>query len=219
MMGSLCVCPPRMWGALANSTALCARTEPEPAYRETSASSSSCSNLRAYITNLYQGYFNQNLEQLNNKLLFVFSSKLSQNVADEERPDILQINLMAYFSTLEDKQSPGAVHYFFTILTSRPASLTDLGDPESSELTANWVLRVQMLLLCPFVLLCDEEWETDESLVRKWESHPWTAHIHVNLNLVSFAMSKVFYFRSTDPVIWEKNTTIRCLVQLLCGDL
>lgn len=45
MMGSLCVCPWRRCGALANRTALWARREPELAKRETSASSSSCSSL------------------------------------------------------------------------------------------------------------------------------------------------------------------------------
>lgn len=45
MMGFLCFSPWRRWGILASSIALCARSEPEAAYRETSASSSSCSNL------------------------------------------------------------------------------------------------------------------------------------------------------------------------------
>lgn len=45
MMGSLCVCPWRRCGALASRTALWARSEPEFAYRDTSASSSSCSSL------------------------------------------------------------------------------------------------------------------------------------------------------------------------------
>lgn len=45
MMGSFCVCPWRRCGALARRTALWALSEPQFAYRETSASSSSCSSL------------------------------------------------------------------------------------------------------------------------------------------------------------------------------
>lgn len=44
--------------------ALCARREPEPAYRETSASSSSCSNLEKYRATLYQRQSQQNVPLL-----------------------------------------------------------------------------------------------------------------------------------------------------------
>lgn len=56
MMGSLCACPWRRCGALASRTALWARSEPKFAYRDTSASSSSCSSLEKN-TNTQEMFF------------------------------------------------------------------------------------------------------------------------------------------------------------------
>lgn len=85
---------------------------------------------------------------------------------------------MAYFSTSQShKCSPEAGHLFHPIIISHPASATDLGDPESTQLKASWAAGVQVLPGAVSISVA-LWWEVPEG--NKETQTQWTANIHMS---------------------------------------
>lgn len=181
MMGFLCFSPWRRWGILASSIALCARSEPEAAYRETSASSSSCSNL----------------EMTRWSNLIKASNLLQTKIFKVKNNDVLGTIGITLLPRTQQKWVHGKLICYMRLRewdrpTSTPVKLgTVLRHISSSQLLSfnewsRWPRSVSSRAVCVGMALLPQQW-TSEQWANRGVKHAtrgiktqtwWTPHIH-----------------------------------------